>query len=43
MADRNNEEEQEKIEYESQGTELHPVAFTDFAARDAWEETQVEN
>ena len=41
MGDRKNEEEQEEIEYESQGTELVLVAFTNFTARDGWENYQV--
>ena len=43
MGDHNNEEEQEEIECESQGTELDPVAFAEFTSKDDWEDYQVDN
>ena len=42
MGDSNNEEEQEEIESESQGTELDPVAFAEYTSKDGWGEYQVD-
>ena len=43
LGDRKNEDEQDKTESKSQGTELDPVAFADFTSKNGWEDYQVDN